>query len=76
MDWKDWSATRIIRLLFAGYMAFVIFETKEWGWLVIVAFLLYQVYTNQKCGCAGGSCATPAPPKSDIKTIETEKLEK
>lgn len=69
MDWKSWSLMRILRIAFAIYAIYYSIETKEWGWLLFAALLIWQAYTNASCGCGcqGGSCTVSENQKTETK---------
>ncbi|QZE14836.1 hypothetical protein K4L44_02960 [Halosquirtibacter laminarini] len=76
MDWKNWNLMRILRLVFAIYTIHYVVESKEWGWLLFAALLLWQVITNASCGCQGGSCSMPPDKKKDNNhKVDTHELD-
>ncbi|MDC1105187.1 hypothetical protein OAT16_00680 [Prolixibacteraceae bacterium] len=56
---KNWNITSIIRLAFAAYAIYYSIDTKEWGWLLFAALLIWQALTNRNCLFQSGSCSVP-----------------
>jgi len=59
MNLKNWSLIRLIRTILVVFITFQALETETWWMLIISAYLLYQVITNQSCKtCDTCSCDT------------------
>lgn len=61
---KNWSATRIIRVIFAGVLGIAFYYNHEYLYLFIGVILIIQAIFN--ISCPGGSCETTS--KSDKET--------
>ena len=73
MDWKNWGLMRILRIAFAIYAIYYSINTKEWGWLLFAALLIWQAFTNASCGCQGGSCSvTKGKDLHDKKEVDND----
>lgn len=69
---KDWGATRIIRLVLAGALGIAFYYNRETIYLFAGIVLGLQAVFN--ISCPGGSCSTPAR-KEDKIVVKTEKYE-
>jgi len=67
---KNWGATRIIRLVIAGALGIAYFYNKEIIYLFAGIVLASQAIFN--ITCPGGSCSTNSP-KEDKTVIKIEK---
>jgi hypothetical protein len=69
---KDWGATRIIRLVLAAALGIAFYYNRETIYLFAGIILGLQAVFN--ISCPGGSCSTPVR-KTDTEVIKTEKYE-
>ena len=44
-----WGLMRILRLGVAIFLIIDVVQSHNWFWLIPAAYLLYQVFTNQRC---------------------------
>ena len=69
---KDWSITRIIRIVLSGILGIAYYYNRESLYLFGTIILGSQAIFN--ISCPGGSCETPV--RKEVKTIiKTEKYE-
>ena len=69
---KNWGATRLIRLVLAGALGIAYYYNRELIYLFAGILLGLQAVFN--ISCPGGSCSTNSG-KEDITVVKTEKYE-
>ena len=63
---KNWDLMRIIRLLLSGIVIVYAIDSKEYGFLILGGFLLFQVIMNISCCGSTGCSVTKDKSKENI----------
>lgn len=62
---KNWDFVRIVRLLLGVLIAIYSISSKDYIFLVLAGFLLFQAIMNISC-CGSGGCNTDTKYKENI----------
>lgn len=54
---KNWDASRILRLILGAIIAIYAISSREYGFLILGGFFLFQAIMNVSC-CGASGCYT------------------